>query len=233
MPRYLTTGEMRTRAGRRRALRHLYLSDHGVLRSLYDNTHWIDARMARSFQPSPGHIAAWAKKGVKSVINLRGTRWEQEQPGYYWLEREACELAGIAHYDYRAFSREAPRREFITGFDALLGAIEYPAVMHCKSGADRAGLASVLYGFLHGGQALDVARRQLGPRFGHIKAGKTGILDAFFDVYREAAEAAGEAPSPGHFRRWIRDDYDRREVIGRFRANPLGSLLTEGILRRE
>lgn len=224
---------MSTRAGRARARRHLYLSDHGVLRTLYDNTHWIDARCARSFQPSPAHIAAWGEAGVKTVVNLRGTRWEDEQPGWYWLEREACAAHGIAHYDFRAFSREAPRRDFILGLDALLGAIAYPMVMHCKSGADRAGLASTLYAFLHSGQSLAQAREHLSLRYGHVRHGKTGVLDAFWDTYAAAARSDGTAASPDHFRAWVANRYDRKSVEAGFDANPLGSMLTEKILRRE
>lgn len=230
MPRYLTRAEMATPEGRRRAARHLYLSDHGVLRTLYANTHWIDARMARSYQPSPAHVAAWAAMGVRSVVNLRGTRWEAEQPGWYWLEVEACEAHGLAHHDYRAFSRDAPRADFVLGFDALLGQIEYPAVMHCKSGADRAGMASVLYAFLHGGQPLARARRQLSLRYGHVRQGKTGVLDAFWDAYEQAA---GERASPDHFRKWVASEYDRQAVAAAFRAGTLGTLLTDRVLRRE
>ena len=229
MPRYLSRPELATAEGRRRAKRQLYLSDHGVLRTLYDNTHWIDERMARSFQPSPAHIEAWSKRGVRTVLNLRGTRWEEEQPGWYWLEREACEAHGLNHHDYRAFSREAPRAEFILGFDALLSEIEYPCVMHCKSGADRAGLASSLYAFLHGGQRLEDARTQLSFRYGHIRRGKTGVLDAFWDAYAQSTDA----PSPGDFRRWVAEDYDRQAVERSFDPSVLGSLLTETILRRE
>ena len=233
MPRYLSPDDMQTPEGRRRAARQLYLTDHGALRTLYDNTHWIDERMGRSFQPSPAHIRRWADLGVRTVINLRGTRWEPEQPGYYWLEREACAAHGITLHDYRAFSREAPRREFVLGFDALLGEIAYPCVMHCKSGADRAGLASTLYAFLHGGQPLARAREQLSFRYGHVKAGKTGILGAFFDAYERAADEEGAAPEPDHFRGWVRTRYDRQAVTRAFRPTALGSLLTERVLRRE
>ena len=230
MPRYLTFADLGAPEGRRRARRHLYLSDHGVLRTLYDNTHWIDARMARSFQPSPRHVAAWARLGVRTVINLRGTRWEAEQPGWYWLEVEACRRHGLAHHDYRAFSRDAPRADFVLGLDALLSEIAYPAVMHCKSGADRAGLASTLYAFLHGGQPLARARRQLSIRYGHVRQGKTGVLDAFWDAYEEAA---GADAAPDHFRAWVARDYDRQAVAAAHRAGALGTLLTDKVLRRE
>ena len=233
MPRYLAPQDMRTPEGRRRAARHLYLTDHGVLRTVYDNTQWIDERMGRSFQPSPAHIRRWAQAGVRTVINLRGTRWEAEQPGYYWLEREACAAHGIVLHDYRAFSREAPRREFVLGFDALLGEVAYPCVMHCKSGADRAGMASALYAFLHGGQPLARAREQLSFRYGHVRAGKTGILDAFWDAYEAAAARDGAPATPDHFRDWVRTRYDRQAVIAGFRPSVLGSLLTERVLRRE
>ena len=233
MPRYLAPADMTTREGRRRAARHLYLTDHGALRALYDNTHWIDERMARSYQPSPARVADWARQGIRTVVNLRGTRWEPEQPGWYWLEVEACRAHGLAHHDLRAFSRDAPRADFVLGLDALLGQIAYPAVMHCKSGADRAGLAASLYAFLHGGQPLAQARRQLSLRYGHVRQGKTGVLGAFWDAYEEAVAADGVAPAPDHFRDWVRTRYDRQAVTRGFETSTLGRLLTDRVLRRE
>ena len=47
--------------------------------------------------------------------------------------------------DFRARSRAAPEKEMIFEADKLFKNISYPALIHCKSGADRAGIMCALY----------------------------------------------------------------------------------------
>lgn len=225
----LTPEAFATPAGRRRAWRELMLADHGVLRLVYDNTHPVacglqDVTVWRSYQPSPGRLARFAKRGVRTIVNLRG----ETPSGQYYLERGACEKLGLALVDLRAYSRGAPSKAFLAEARALFAQIEYPAVFHCKSGADRAGLVSALYLLAHAGRPIDEARRHLSLRYGHVRWGKTGVLDAFFDAY-EAANAA----APIGFWTWVETAYDPAAVEASFRATWWGSLLTERVLRRE
>ena len=46
------------------------------------------------------------------------------------------------------FSREPPTVEKVFEARDLFERIRYPALMHCKSGADRAGIMAVLYKLL-------------------------------------------------------------------------------------
>jgi protein tyrosine/serine phosphatase len=240
MGRFMTEEEFQTPEGRKAAWRSLLLEDHGFLRKAYDNSHWISDEMVRTYQPSPKKIREWAQRGIKTIINLRGLRnvhgggrVADEQPGFYWLEKEACAENGIRLIDHRAWSREAPPREFILGLNEHFEAMAYPALMHCKSGADRAGIGSTLYKFLRQEKPLDEALDQLTYRYGHVKSGKTGVLDHFFDVYRRAALEDGVLPNKQHFLDWVASDYDRDAVTQSFKPGTFGSLLTEVILRRE
>ncbi|WP_036766638.1 fused DSP-PTPase phosphatase/NAD kinase-like protein [Parvularcula oceani] len=231
--KFLLPEDFATPKGRRRAWRSLLLDDHGVLRTVYDNTHRLSEEMWRSYQPSPGRIARWSRLGVRTIVNLRGLRNHERQPGFYFLEEEAAKRHGIRLVNFRAYSREAPKPEFILGLAELFDSIEYPALLHCKSGADRAGLASALYLFLRAERPLDEALQQLTFRYGHVRHGKTGVLGAFFDAYRAAARAEGAAETPEHFLSWVREEYDRDAVQAAFRPTTLGALLTEHVLRRE
>ena len=47
------------------------------------------------------------------------------------------------------------------GAKRLFDEIEYPAMMHCKSGADRAGVMSVLYMHFRQKKPISEALRQL------------------------------------------------------------------------
>lgn len=230
----MTEAEYATPEGQKAARRALFWHDHGFLRTFLDNSHQISDKMWRSFQPSPRHLEKWKERGIRTIINLRGRLHEDRQQGYYFLEEDVCNQLGLNFIPYQAFSRESPSAEFVTGIEKLFDEIEYPAMMHCKSGADRAGIASVFYLFFHEGKPLDEAMEQLSHRYGHFRQGKTGILDYFFDLYRERAAADGVEPNPTHLLEWVNSsDYDHKKIKQDFKPTPLGSLLTEKILRRE
>ena len=65
----------------------------------------------------------------------------------------------------------------------LFNTIEMPALMHCKSGADRAGLMAALYLLIHRKRPVAEAMQQLSFRYLHVRQAKTGMLDSFFEAY--------------------------------------------------
>jgi hypothetical protein len=101
-----------------------------------------------------------------------------------------------------------------------------PGLIHCKSGADRAGLAAALYVLIEGGSSAQ-ALAQLSWRFGHIKQSNTGILDAFIATY--AREAEGRVG----FLDWVEHMYDETDLRARFRSRSLARFVNDRILRRE
>ncbi len=227
----LTREEFRTPDGRKRALRAFAFGDHAALRALYDNSHEVAPGVWRSFQPSPAHLTRWAKRGVRTIVNLRGDR----PSAALFLEEEACARLGLKLVNFRVFSREAPSAEMLKGLKTLFDTIEYPALFHCKSGADRVGLASAMYLFMKGGTPLDAALKQLSLRYGHIRAGKTGVIDAAFDAYLAHARQAQIALTDvGAFLRWAQSPaYDPARLKAAYAGKWWGNLLTEKLLRRE
>lgn len=217
-------GSLATRSGRVAAWRDSLFVDHAVFRAVWTNfAEVLPGRLYRSNHPTPGHLAAAAKRlGLRTLINLRGPRF----CGSDALSREAAGRLGLVHVDMAFESRGAPHRDRILRFAGILQTLETPALMHCKSGADRAGLASGLAIVLSGGTAAD-ALRQLSWRFGHFNRSRTGILDAFFVRYAEQAE--GRIP----FLQWVRDEYDEEALRRDFVAGGLSSFITDRVLRRE
>lgn len=217
--------DLNTEAGRKRANDELYWGDHGFLRLKFQNLHQISPEMWRSNQPSPKHIAAHAKeRGIRTILNLRG----ESPKGYYLLEKEACAEHGIELVDFQVFSRDTPTREAIFGANELFHSIRYPALMHCKSGADRAGIMSVLYKLLREGVSIDEAREQLSFKYLHVKHGKTGVLDAVFEVY-----AARNAKEPISFLDWVDTEYDRMAIKEEFLKSGAAKFRIDEILGRE
>ena len=211
--------------GRFKAYWHSIWGDHAFLRVGFSNAHWIGPDMVRAAQPWPYQLKYWKRDGIKTIVNLRGGF----DTGFYVLERDACERLGLKMVDFTITSREVPRRETVLGARDLFASIEYPALMHCKSGADRAGIMSVLYRHFHLGHPIREAMTELGLRTLHMKQGKTGVLDYVFERYLEEAEPKGIS-----FIDWVQSDaYDRKRIKEDFHASWWGTLLTDRLLRRE
>ena len=115
------------------------------------------------------------------------------------------------------------------GAKQLFDELEYPAMMHCKSGADLAGVMSVLYMHFRQKKPISEAIRQLDLKFGHMRAGLTGVLDYCFEKYIREVEPLGIS-----FEDWVKSpDYDPAQIKRDFRAQWWGTLLSEKLLRRE
>ena len=208
---------------RRRARFDMMIKDHGVLRRFWTNRHQFAADAWRSNQPSPRQVAELADLGIKAILNLRGaSNW-----GSYLLEREACARHGIELFDIRMYSRRVPYPFEIHALIEAFNSLPRPFLMHCKSGADRAGFGAAVY-LLHSGRPPQEAQAQLSRRFLHFRASKTGILDAFVDAY-----AAAHAETGIGFLDWVDNHYDADALKSAFTASRTGNLLVDGILRRE
>lgn len=227
----LSREEFQTAAGRNRAWRELMLGDHGFLRKIYDNTHEVaPGKMWRTYQPSPTDLKKWKARGIKTVINLRGDK----PSGFYFLEEEVCQKIGLSLVTFRVFSRDAPSKEILHGARKLFAEIAYPAVMHCKSGADRAGLMATLYLFFQENVPLDKAMEQLSFKYGHVKHGKTGVIDYAFEQYIDhARQKELSLSSIEDFLQWVDCDYDPTATKNNYKSTALGDFLSEIVFRRE
>ncbi len=210
---------------RARAWANMVLSDHGVFRLAYLNLHRVGDRFWRAAQPAPHQIARLARRaGIRTVVTLRGGR----EFGAWPLEKEACERAGLKLEEFVLRSRAAPERETILALPDFFARIAYPVLVHCKSGADRAGFMAALYVLIVEKGSAAEALDQLHWRFGHFRFAKTGILDAFILRYREEGEARGIP-----FLDWVRDVYDPQALERDFRPGFWSTLLADRLLKRE
>jgi len=211
-------------ATRRAQTLDMLLFDHGLLRKVWRNQHEVAPGVWRSNQPDPAAIRRMATRGIRAIVNLRGaTEW-----GSYFLEREACRVAGIELVDFKLNSRSLPGRDELMALDALFYRLPTPFLIHCKSGADRAGFAAALYLLLRTDVPVEEARRQLSLRYLHLPGAATGVLHALFERY-----AADTADRPVPFREWVARCYDPEALMAEYRANPAASFLVDRVLRRE
>lgn len=202
--------DLTTPENRRRANIYNLWFDHAVLRILWTNQHEVAPGVYRSNQPTHARFEKLKAQGIKSILNLRGSLGK----AHYLTEVESCEKLGLTLISANLHARRAATRDEITAVLEAFRSIEKPFVMHCKSGADRAGFAAALYLMVIEKRPLREARRMLSLRFIHLRWSKTGILDYILDVYEARTKRA-----PISFEDWIATEYDGATMQAEYRQN--------------
>lgn len=199
--------------------------DHGFLRALYDNRFRLAGGLYRVNQPSPRRLTQYKQRyGIKTVINLRG---QNNQLGWYRLEESACKALGLRLINTQIFSRGLMDAERLQELQAIIRDMELPALVHCKSGADRAGFFAVLYRHYRLGEPIETACQELALKYGHSKSAKTGVLDYFFEAFLLARVARQS------FSDWTHSVFDRESLQAAFRPRGPADWVVDRLLRRE
>jgi protein tyrosine phosphatase (PTP) superfamily phosphohydrolase (DUF442 family) len=216
-----------TPASRRRAWLDSLFVDHALLRLSWRNWSVVEpGRLYRSNHPLPWQLEqAQRRHGLRAVMNLRGHR---EHCGSDALGRAKAHTLGLIHADAPFESRGAPHKDRILRLAGLFADLPEPLLIHCKSGADRTGLVAGIWLLLQR-RSVAAALDQLHWRFGHVRASRTGILDAFFESYAAFVAARGQKP----FIDWVREDYDEAALRAAFVSKAWADRLVDGMLRRE
>jgi protein tyrosine/serine phosphatase len=201
--------DISTPRGRRQAWWHFHLSDHGFLRTVWTNLFEIAPGVWRSNQPSQARVKRYHEMGIRTILNLRG----KDDYSFYLFEHEAAQRLGMAMIDLTIYARSLVSAERFLELLDIFARIERPFVMHCKSGADRAGLASALWLLHVEGRPVGEAQRQLSFRYVHLKSTKTGVLDLLLRTY---ADDIAVTPMP--IREWFQTRYDPAAIQAAFDA---------------
>ncbi len=173
---------------------------------------WFESNLAvvasglviRSAQPTT-QLADWARRyQLKSVVNLRGGG-----PGDWWYGNEikSAKESGIAYYDLPLSATRRPTRRELLQLIDLLETCSYPLLIHCKSGADRTGLASALYRMVRRGEPPEAALSSFSIEFGHIPFFGTEHLHEPLQEYAAWLKNSGKTHSADLFRAWVRNEY--------------------------
>ena len=186
---------------------HVFFIDHGMFRALYWNKAQIAPGVYRSNYPTPARIKRLKRQGVDTILSLRG----KFDGAFNAIERDACERYDITLDFAPLGAREAPTKDRIFVLLNKFKTIKKPFLLHCKSGADRASLASAIYLIAIEGKSVAEARKMFSMRFIHFKWTKTGILDMFLDMYEERL-TQGAIP----FQDWVTHEYDPVELTRKF-----------------
>ncbi len=203
-----------------------FFLDHEILRMLYRNFYALSPTAFRSNHPSKAFLKKLqTTHQLKTVVSMR----KANTSASYLFEKEACEQLGITLIHHPMSSQKLPKPEMVVAAKALFETIQYPILIHCKSGADRAGLMSVLYMYFVQKQPMDVAVKQLSIKYGHFRWANTGKLDFFFDAFFQY-----QAQHPTiEFLEWVTTVYNRDELDKQFQSSGWANIIVHKILRRE
>ena len=200
--------------------------DHSLFRFIYNTRLAVTPELHRCGHPMPYQLRAAKRAGIKTVLSLRGN---ESHLGSNQLEWDTCKRIGLTLVHFPIASRSEPKAEQVLTIMDLLESLPKPLLIHCKSGADRAGLVSTIWLMMRG-EPVERAMRQMDFwRHGHIKAAKTGVLDQFFYSWRDWRDAHPGAT----FRDWVANHYDAAAVRASFKSNFWANQLVDRILRRE
>ena len=201
--------DISTRSGRFWAYVHFHLMDHAFLRVLWNNFHQVSDEVYRANQPTPSHLRSYKDRGIKAVLNLRGFT----QQSYALFEEDSCKKLGLDLISVPFSGSSAPQPEKLLEIIDIMEKIPKPFVLHCKSGADRAGLVSAMYLIVQKKLSVAEAKKQLSFKYLHLDFTKTGILDYILDVFAQRLKIENI-----DFLDWVKREYNAEILNSSFKS---------------
>ncbi len=165
----------------------------------------VPGQVYRSAQPNASHLKEWRREyGIKTVVNLRGEDYPDE---HRIVERRTAKEHGMQVVDVRLSAMHLPSTHWLIRLVDVLETEPRPLLIHCRSGADRTGLASAMAAMAIGGQDYETAIDQMAPRYGHIDGDPEhirGVLYLYEDYCKRNQLGTGGWEQFSH---WVRNEY--------------------------
>ncbi len=162
----------------------------------------VASKAYRSALPQKARLERWvARYGIRTIINLRGA-----SPNDPYRE-ERIYPAGMARVNIPFAVTKMPSalhmRELVEAIEESPG----PILLHCHSGIDRTGMASVIAAMALGGKDYDSAKKHLSWRYGHLRTRSRKIV-GLFDTYEQWCKRNGMSTGGWRrFRQWVMNVY--------------------------
>jgi protein tyrosine/serine phosphatase len=141
---------------------------------------------------------------IKVILNLRGVR----NDSWYYSELATTEEMNIEYYSYGFSDDNLPSKKL---FLEILDLFDYvrdnnlPLLIHCKAGADRAGMISTIIQIYLYEFKYEDAIKSLSLRYGHIPNTKSP-LEKLLKAYSQVEDKIG-------FREWIVKNYKHKDFV--------------------
>ncbi|MBL8821364.1 MAG: tyrosine-protein phosphatase [Planctomycetia bacterium] len=175
--------------------------------SLGPNWHTIvDGELYRSAHLSSQEIqTAVDRFGIRSIINLRNCcPWEP----WYQDETSAVEALNLHRVDFNFSAYLPPAPDQLQKLWQTLETAPRPILIHCRRGADRTGLASVIAYLHHQGDGpVEPALRQLSILRGHVPIDRVLEMDKVVNYYIDWLAQTGQSHTRNALKHWIFEEY--------------------------
>jgi protein tyrosine/serine phosphatase len=164
----------------------------------------VPGQVYRSAQPSPAFLESVVKStGVRSVIKLNS----EKESDWSAAEGESAQRLGVEFFHIGIGVTELPNRHELIDLVRAVESAPRPLLIHCKTGADRTGLASVMARMVAGDTFDHAVAEQFKLRYLHV--GHVG--EAVEDVIAQyrTDRAADGLPTGGwkEFREYVLNEY--------------------------
>ncbi|HEU5117238.1 MAG TPA: tyrosine-protein phosphatase [Isosphaeraceae bacterium] len=163
-----------------------------------------ETRVYRCAQPGDDLEATARDLKIRSILNLRGGSQDDE---FYRSEVQVADRLNLDFYDLPMSATQRPSRTDLLRLLDILDHCRYPLLIHCKSGADRTGLATSLYRLQIQGQNPEKAEEGFSLAYGHIPFFGPDQLHEPLHEYQQWLQSQNLTHSPSRFRSWVTWDY--------------------------
>ena len=165
----------------------------------------VEGQVYRCNQPTGDDIRRWhTQYGLRSVLNLRG---DEKRNWRVQSEQAAAKELGIQYLSVQLASTSEMTSDDLRRTIEALETAPRPLLIHCRLGADRTGVVSMMAAMAFDGQTYRQASRQVTPLYFHFDYDPThvgGLLDAYEAYCRQMGlDTDGWA----QFRQWAMDVY--------------------------
>jgi protein tyrosine/serine phosphatase len=122
------------------------------------------------------------RNNIMTILNLRGAH---PQDRWYAAESSVAEGYGVKYISIPLSPSREPDMAEMNRIAALLRQAHGPILVHCNSGANRAGLVSAIYELAVQGKSAAEASGQLSIFYGHFPwfGSKTAAMDRAFQNF--------------------------------------------------
>lgn len=164
----------------------------------------VEGEVYRSAQPSPEQLAEWVETyELKTVVNLRG----QSDRAFYHDERRVLERLGVTMLDVRLTGSRMPMAGRLKKLVGVFESAQRPMLLHCGSGIERAGVASVMAAMAIGGRDYQSARDEVSLRTLHVGSMDSRIMKTLVE-YEDYCRREGLSTGRWEqFKRWVCQEY--------------------------
>ncbi len=133
------------------------------------NFHVVSAGLVyRSAQVNASDLARLVQDHrIKSILNLRGGA-RNGVADWYMAETNTAHQLGVQYYDFELSASHELTDAELDKLVTIVRSAPKPLLIHCKSGADRTGLAGALYLYCCEGKSAETADRELDILHGHV-----------------------------------------------------------------